>query len=128
MTVLTMERGDTFTWTATIGSPTPVDLTGYTLWFTIKSAVNLTPPDPADANALVLNYWVSGGTSAGITVATPASGVAVVTVVPTITMLFDARRGYVFDLQMKDAAGATTTIDQGTVTISDDVTQRLTTP
>jgi hypothetical protein len=126
MTVLNMTRGDTFTYTVTLGSPA-LNLTNCTLWFTIKPAINLAT-DANDASALVANYWASSGGSAGITVATPSSGVAVITVAPAVTTLFDARRSYVWDVQMQTAAGAIQTIDSGSINVVDDVTRRTSVP
>ncbi len=124
-TTLTMTRGDTFTWTATIGAPT--NLTGSTLWFTVKRARDVAT-DVNDALALVKSSWVSGGASAGITVAAPTTGVAVITIPSAVTATFDARLTYAFDLKMQDTGGSITTLDIGTISVIDQVSERTTTP
>lgn len=71
MTSDLITRGDTKTWTLPLTDSTgdPFDLTGCTVWFSVKQRFNL-----PDTDAVVSSSWVDGGASDGITVADPASG------------------------------------------------------
>jgi hypothetical protein len=91
-------RGRTWTTTATIDGGA-YDLTGCALWFTVKARRT----DP-DADALVRLYWEDAGASAGIAVADPSAGVAVVTMTPAQTATLIGRV-YAWDLSLEDAAG-----------------------
>lgn len=63
---LTMRRGDTSGWSALAVQPdgSPLDLTGYTLWFTAKRAI-------ADTDAQAVFQLTNG---AGITITDAAAG------------------------------------------------------
>lgn len=64
-------RGDTKIWNLplTDSAGDLFDLTGCTVWFSVKQRFNL-----PDTDAIVKSSWVSGGASNGITVDDPASG------------------------------------------------------
>src|SRR4030095_8657126 len=71
MTTQMIARGDSHTWNLPLVDETgnPFDLTGCSVWFTVKQRFNL-----ADADAVVSSSWVDGGASNGITVNDPPSG------------------------------------------------------
>lgn len=124
MTHLSAVRGDTWLYSATIPNAAggPYNLVGCTLWFTIKRN-----RADADADAAARLYWVHGGASAGINVATPGLGVATIKLTQAQTGAM-TNVGYVYDLQLKDAAGDVWTVDEGTFGVRLDVTQRVTVP
>lgn len=127
MATLTAYRGDTFRTTATIltAAGTAFDLTGCTVWFTVKAGADVSADD---STALVRLYWVSGGASSGIAVTTPTLGVAVVTLSPAQMTPLNQYGGYRYDLQVKDSNGDVTTVDSGKLIATNDITLRLTTP
>jgi hypothetical protein len=98
----------------------PFDLTGATLRWTVKSSVS-----QPDANAIIAHRWTHAGTisPAGcIAVATPANGKAIHTVTATETATLVPGTVYVYDTQLTDAGGDTTTVDSGTFQATADVT------
>lgn len=105
----TMARGDTkviaVTVTNTDGSPR--DLTGATLFLTCKVS-------PAD-DAPFFQKTVSG-------VNDPAAGVAELTIEPTDTASITSYAVYVYDVELLEASGQTTTVQSGKLTITLDVT------
>jgi hypothetical protein len=121
---LYLTPGDDFSYTATIDDEAGADynLTDCSVWFTVKRRQS-----DADIAAIVSLYWVSGGASSGITVATPSNGgVAIrITAAQTAAIVQAAHR---WDLQLKDAAGAVRTIDAGVMVIQKRATIRVTTP
>lgn len=103
---LTMMRGDsrTFTITLTDSAGDPYDLTGASLWFTVGNLVEKTVGD-------------------GITVETPANGVATIDFVPADTeSVSDVRRAYRYDVQVKLSDGTVKTPIRGLFVITPDVT------
>lgn len=125
MAQLRPRRGDTFDYAATVTETdgSAHDLTGETLWFTMK--VNRTDPDSA---AVATAYWIDGGASSGLSVATPSTGGFRLQFAASVTANWSAEATYVYDVQVKSATGLITTVDEGTVTIRGDITQRTTTP
>lgn len=128
-TELTETKGDTFTYTATIKTKAGAayNLGGCTVWFTLKTA-GIAFSDATDANAIASCYWVDGGASSGIAVATPSLGVAIVTVAASVMDTLVEGIDYVFDIQIKDSLGKIVTADNGAVVVDSDVTRRVTTP
>ena len=123
MTNWTVAKGDTMEETATLtAAGAAYNLTGCTLWWTLKRDVSAD-----DTDALIKLYWVSGGASDGITVATPANGQALVTLTPAQTDALGAAT-YQWDLQLKDGANRVFTVDSGQLVVKPDVTRRSTTP
>lgn len=133
--VLTIRRGDTTTWTIPLGT----DLTGQTLWFSVKTAKPSTPTaDLDDSSALINAYWIDGGangirnsagTSIGtIAVATPATGEVVITLTAAYTSALAGASGLLWEVQLKNAGGAITTWTAGTLNITTDLIRRTTTP
>lgn len=120
-------RGDTLSLTATAYSATGavLNLTGCTLWFTLK----LSQDDAADDTAAVSRCsWVSGGAASGIAVASPATGVLTIDAPAADTANLDPALTYVYDIQIKDANARIYTLATGAVTAAPDITRRLTTP
>lgn len=124
MKTLFLTPADDFVYTASVTNEDggPYDLTGSTLWFTVKRRKS-----DADSAAIAKLYWVSGGSAAGIGVADPSSGEAVVTIAATGTGNF-AQSAHVWDLQLKDANGIVRTVDRGVIVVRPAVTTRTTTP
>lgn len=129
MTALDVTRGDTLRYTVTLTDPdipaNPYNLSGCTLWWTLKEDRDRKDADDSDAIAAL--YWVSGGGASGIVVATPADGEPVITMTPTQTDGLDQDL-YYWDLQLTDSAGDTWTSDSGTLKVRQDITRRRTTP
>jgi hypothetical protein len=126
MQILYLTPGDDFVYTAPILDTAGVaySLTGATLWFTVKRRLD---NDPTDADAIAKLYWVSGGASSGITVATPSTGVAVIRLTPTQTDDF-VQAAYHWDLQLQDTGGVRRTVDSGRIVVLRTATMRVTTP
>lgn len=124
MTTLFLVPGDDFLYTATIldEDGTAFDLTGATVWFTAKRRRT-----DADDDAIAKLHWASGGTSAGITVTTPNTGVAAIRLTPSQTDDF-SQAAHVWDLQVSDALGRIRTVDSGALVVWPGVTTRLTVP
>lgn len=117
-TALSMTRGDSATFQVSISGLTSSGLTGCTLYFTAKRDISDT-----DANAQFQKSTTGGGitvTQAG-NATTP--GIANVALVPADTSSLAA---YVVVLQwdcaLVDASGNHTTVAQGTLTVTPDVT------
>lgn len=124
MTTLLLRVGDDFLYTATVRDRAGglFDLTGSTLWITIKRYRS-----DADADAIACLYWQDGIGAAGISVADESTGEADIRLTPSQTLLFE-QAAYVWDLQIQDAAGAIRTVDRGTLVAQMSVTTRTTTP
>lgn len=117
---LTIHRGDDEPLTLTVVRPDeddvdqPVDLTGATLWFTAKNSWS-----DADADAIIALT-----TPTDITVSDPTGGIALINVTADDTKDLTSYTRLVYDVQMLEtgAAGPTTLV-QGKLTISRDVTR-----
>lgn len=94
------------------------NLTGATIRVTFKANKALTDTD----TGVFQYFWISGGASSGITVATPANGKAVLVVPASDTAQLQATK-YFYDVQITDATGKTYTPDEGSVTVKEDVTR-----
>jgi hypothetical protein len=110
-------RGDTeqYTLTITVGG-TEVDLTGSTLWFTVK--VN---EDDKDDWAVIRKQTGSGIENADQE-EEETLGKAVLTLSAEDTQYLSVQ-DYVYDVQYKAASGDITTVEQGTFTVTTDVTR-----
>jgi hypothetical protein len=124
MTTLFLTPADDFVYTTTITDEdgAAYDLSGSTLWFTVKRRKS-----DADADAVAKLYWVSGGSADGISVASEESGEAAIRLTPTETDDF-AYDAHYWDLQLQDAAGVIHTVDEGILIVRRSVTGRTTTP
>lgn len=116
---LTMVRGDTFEFDASVTlNGSALDLTGAGVKFTAK--YNLTDADPG-----VLQVATGQGAVplSGITVATPANGVAHVCLAPNKTSALASHTLLLFyDLQVTLADGSIRTVSTGQLKIIPDVT------
>lgn len=119
MSDLVAVRGDTEIYDLTVATPSgaAVDLTGSDLWFTVKK--RLTDPDPA---ALIRKE-----TGAGITIADQVTnrGQAAIQLDPVDTEKI-VPGTYYFDVQMKNVPGSITTLANGSIDITADVTRSTT--
>ena len=126
MSDLSVGRGNTYRRALTIYQPDgavyPLD--GATVWLTVKDEADLSDTD--DAAPIKLS-WVSGGASAGITVADPASGVVTIEMTPAQTGALDPSTTYRYDVQVLKAGKVDTPIS-GLVIVRRDTTRRTTTP
>lgn len=107
---LEIKRGDSKSYTLffTDENSVPLDITGYTLFFTVKEKL-----DDVDTSAKI-SYTITTFTS-------PTTGEAVINLTPSNTNLIGS---YLFDIQIKDTAGNITTILEGIINFSRDVTLR----
>ena len=124
MTTLYLVPGDDFLYTATVTDENgdAYSLAGSTLWFTVKRRKS-----DADTSAIAQLYWISGGASSGITVATPATGIAAVRIVAASTTAI-VQAAHSWDLQLKDAAGVVRTVDFGTLVVLSRATAKVVAP
>ena len=124
MTTLILHQSDDLIYTAAVldENGDAYDLTGATLWFTAKRR-----RFDADADALAKLYWVSGGSSAGISVDDATTGEAVIRLTPSQTEDF-VQAAHYWDLQLADTAGVVRTVDSGVLVVQPGVTARTTTP
>lgn len=116
MTDLTIYRGDSKTWnlTFTDAAGTAIDITGYTIFFTVKKKNSYTN-DTVDTDAIVQK---------NITVHTnPTGGISQLTLQPSDTNTI-VPAIYVYDMQLKDSGGTILTFIKGLFTITADVTRR----
>lgn len=118
MSDLVAVRGDNETYDLTVVLPDgdPVNLTDATLWFTVKK--NKAEPDAA---ALITKTTEA---NAGITLANQSTdpGEAAIVVLPEDTAKL-VPGTYYFDVQMKSAIGTITTLANGSIDITADVTR-----
>lgn len=132
---LTIRRGDTTTWTI----PLDTDITGYTLWFSVKTGRPSSPSaDLDDSSALINAYWIDGGASdvrntAGATIGTievddPTEGTVVITLTPEYTTTLTGATGYSWEIQLENPDGAITTWTAGTLNVTLDLIRRTSTP
>ena len=126
MALSTLKRGDDWKFTGTVLDPStqlPLDITGGTAWLTLKTQLS-----DADT-AAVFQHKVSPipattpeGTNAanGLVVMTAAWDTAG-TSPPANSMV--AAGSYFYDFQYMDTSGVITTIGEGKVTVSEQVTE-----
>lgn len=113
---LEAKRGDLETYTLTLkdAAGAALNLTGASLWFTVKRGIS-----DADAAAVFQKTIASG-----IVVAAPLTGVAVITVLPADTAaLGDGPLTLLYDIQVKLADGTTKTPLSGEFRVTPDVTR-----
>jgi len=104
-------RGDDWTIKLTLTSGgSPIDITGYTFYFTLKSDI-----DVADVSAELQVTATSGSPDA-------ANGIVYIVVDNTDTYSLDPRT-YNYDVQQTDDVGNVTTILIGKVKVEKDVTR-----
>lgn len=150
MATLAIKRGDTRKWQLAFfnAAGNPQSLSGATIWWTVRTSV---PADPAadlpDAEATIKAWWQHNGASvvtSGVVGPDGAvggsfdapSGVATgemrLTLLPSLTTKLASPAGgqMRYDVQVSFAGVATDvqTWDEGTVTLSPDITRRTSVP
>lgn len=122
----TAVRGDAFAKNVTAYDATGaiLDLTGKTVWFTVKDAAD---QGTDDTNAITRCYWVSGGSSSGITVSAPTTGVIQIVAPGSDMAALNPERRYVYDVQVLLNSQPYTLV-YGDISVLSDVTRRVTTP
>lgn len=120
---LTVTRGDTASWSATINNPPVAGLSTCRFWFTVKFAFD-DGPNNTDSLAVIQKV------TANFTIVTSGGGnpllPGVITwqINPTDTFpLPGSVTNLVYDLQMEDASNNVTTLASGLFIISPDVTR-----
>lgn len=113
---LTITKGDTWpnTLPITQRDGTPYDLTGATVWLTIKDRNDNTD---ADANAII-----QLGVGSGLTVSAPATGVVAVELTDAQTGALLVGPKYKYDVQVRKG-GKTFTPIGGLITVERDTTR-----
>jgi len=121
-----MTRGDTYAFDhfakkpdPTTGILVPVDLTGGRAWFTAKRSIT-----DVDVNAIVKVSTVADDVfGLGITVINAAGGQIRVTIPAASTKVLPFNPvDLLYDIQVAESGGATTTSQSGVLTVSPDVT------
>lgn len=109
------KRGDTISIALTISrNGSAIDLTGATIWFTAKEAV-----EDADVDAVFQKT-----TADGITIDDAPNGRATVVIEPADTAaLGDDPVTLLCDVQVEEADGTTSTVAEGVLRITPDVTR-----
>jgi hypothetical protein len=113
---LEIMRGDTRTLNVAVVDATGLaqNLTGWSLWFTAKAQTT-------DADPGVFQKTIGSG----ITVASPTTGTAVVTLAPADTSGLTGDATLFTDLQGKDGSAAIVTLASGTLTVRADATRAI---
>jgi hypothetical protein len=124
-TTLTLMRGDTVRYNFRITETTSeaaLDITGFSAWFTVKK--NRQAADTAK----VLQKTYLAGVGTGIEIIDALNGQLRLTLTATDIAALDPRQLYVWDLQVKTAAGDVFTADYATgpLAIEGDVTRAVT--
>ena len=114
MSDITIIRGDdkTFNITITDKNGDPFNLTGYTVFFTVKRSFR----ESTDEDALISKNITS--------FSSPTSGTFPMSLTHTDTDIIGGE--YWYDMQLKSAGGTITSIRRAKFTIIDDVTRRTT--
>ncbi len=109
-----IERGDDwdFPFNFKDGANVAIDITGWTIFFTIKSAID----DAADDSAAVLTKDQTSHTNAAL-------GLTTISIEDIDTKDLNAVE-YWYDFQYKDSSGKIKTIMRGIMIIAKDVTRR----
>ena len=116
MTDLTIYRGDdkTFNLAFTDGDGVGIDITGWTIFFTLKNA-RVFQDDTNDTDALIEKTVTSHSD--------PTIGLSAFSIGASDTSSLTPKT-YVFDIQIKDSGGNIKTIIKGDFVLSADVTRR----
>lgn len=113
---LTITKGDTWpnTLPITKRDGSPYDLTGATVWLTVKDEFDTADDDAGGIFQL--------GVGTGLTVSAPATGIVAVEIADTQTDLLDPERTYRYDVQVRKG-GKTFTPIGGRLTVTRDTTR-----
>lgn len=119
-----MFRGDSLGFEIEMANPetnAPLSLAGAKFWFTAKHAY----ADPDERAAIRLDSDPVNGRG-GITIVDEARGLARVDIPPIATRAFaDGVVNLVYDVQIKEAGGAVSTVEIGTLSVYPDVTRAI---
>jgi len=117
MTDLKIYRGDNKTWVLTFKDSVgaAIDITGYTIFFTVKNKQTYIDSITDTTDGLIQKTVTSH--------TTPASGISALSLVPADTSSL-APTNYIYDMQLKDGAGKILTFIEGNFEIIADVTRR----
>lgn len=114
---LTMKRGDSFLFTTTITlNGVALDVSGYDIWCTAKYN-----KDDTDLAALFQLTKLAGD----IVVGGAGNNIATTTIPASDTIALTVDVVVFYDVQIKSVAGQVTTVAEGTLTISKDVTRAI---
>jgi hypothetical protein len=118
-----MYRGDTlevpFQAMSKDETPVPVDITGAKVWFTVK--YNYGDPD-----SLAVSAFDSVVDPLNVVITTALQGIGKAILPAIATRAFpDGDVTCIYDIQMKTAAGAISTIKSGTILVHPDVTRAI---
>lgn len=110
---ISMYRGDARTFNVVFkesGAGTPIDITGFSVWFTVKDAIG--DSDPGVIQKIVTNHDdpTNGSTSFQVS-HTDTSGLS--------------EKAYLYDIQYNDANGSPVTVVRDYFVITNDVTQSI---
>lgn len=111
-------QGDTrsFTGTFSLSDGTVVDITGYSLYVTIRKYYE--PTDTTDSNALIALSWTAGDNTGE----DPTNGIYAFTLTSAQTKL--DKGTYKWDFQAKTPDGVITTVFRGDFTVVPEYTNR----
>jgi hypothetical protein len=114
---ITAHRGDTveiFISLTDVEGLEQIDVTGMMIWFTLKRS-----PDDTDLQALLQKNTSTGG----VIITNTALGQAKVILSAEETSAIPAPSIYLYDVQVKDASGKVTTVDEGYLDLRTDITR-----
>jgi hypothetical protein len=117
MSDLRMFRGDSRTWVVNFkdkSTGNPIDITGYTLFFTVKDK-NRYLTDASDSSAIISKNVTTHVDS--------SSGISQIVITSSDTTSITPK-AYIYDIQLKDSYDRVFTIDSGNFLIDADVTRR----
>lgn len=114
----------------------PQNLTGYKVWFTVKTSNLLGDED--DSLATISHSWAQGSPDASVGIsrtdpetlveATVASGLLFNELTPVETAALELGRLYYYDVKVLSPIGKARTLDSGTIEVEAATTQRITVP
>lgn len=117
-----MSRGDTLSFDLSLTDPltgAPLLLTGAKIWFTAKNNY----VDADNLAVIALDTALLGG----VTILSATGGTMRVVIPPLATRSFpDGPTRVVYDVQIKNAAGAISTVESGEITVFPDVSRAIT--
>lgn len=114
---ITIVRGDdvSFTTTFTDADGSAIDITGYTVFFTVKEAKRVVDDDTSDSAAIITKDVTSHSD--------PTAGVTIISLTDTQTNVTPGE--YVYDLQLNDGSDGISSTESGIFEVLADVTRRI---
>ena len=115
-TTITIIRGtdNTIQVTLTQANGSPIDLTGATVFFTVKSADSINETDSTDAQAVIKKTYTN--------IPNPTAGIVNIALSNSDTDITSGN--YLYDIKLKTSTGAMSAISAGAFDITDAVTNR----